>query len=104
MAARRVSLPTADDLFRPTAGAEEAEPEAPAARAVSAVPEPIPSMVDPTMTPCGEMWKPMEFSHRLEAILFMRVEEMTLFKVTTETTSSSGKRTTIRYTAISEPI
>jgi hypothetical protein len=35
-----VSLPTADDLFRPTAGAEEAEPEAPAARAVSAVPEP----------------------------------------------------------------
>lgn len=39
MAARRVSLPTADDLFRPTTGTEDAEPEAPA-RAVSAVPEP----------------------------------------------------------------
>ena len=41
MAARRVSLPTADDLFRPTAAPEESEPapEAPA-RPVTAVPEP----------------------------------------------------------------
>ncbi len=42
--ARRVSLPTADDLFRPTADNDDAtEPEAPAARAVSAVPEPAAS-------------------------------------------------------------
>ena len=57
MAARRVSLPTADDLFRPTAGAEEAEPEAPPARPVSAVPEPkkaakkAPAKATPKATP-----------------------------------------------------
>ena len=41
MAARRVSLPTADDLFRPTAADEAAESDAPA-RAVAAVPEVAP--------------------------------------------------------------
>ncbi|RNL63689.1 hypothetical protein EFK50_08085 [Nocardioides marmoriginsengisoli] len=39
MAARRVSLPTADDLFRPTSEGDQAE----AAPAVAAVPEPAPA-------------------------------------------------------------
>ena len=70
---RRVSLPTADDLFRPTADTEEAPSEAPKRGAVRAVPD---APVEETPPPAGEKRPSGRIRHDEKMTVYVTSEEL----------------------------